>query len=449
MLTANPLEIDHQAEIALFGAAILGGQPAAQLAISLVKPSDLCEIRVAAAWIALQALVDTGKPINPSTLSHYIRNKGLDTDIGDIPSFISEAIEAGISVELHAQDVSDNSRRRHLAHASTVIAYHCKNRAIPIDEIQATADSLLTKSSPPQSAVISVNSVLKSMTNDIEKRCQSPNTIHGIPSGFHKFDNLTDGLQPGCLSIIAARPSVGKSAIAGNIIAHACLTLHIPTLVISLEMSPEAILKRIASSICNIPNDQFRNGTLSEQDIKKLTLFNAKTAKAPIQFTAPSSNPDCRSITNTIKRSVRDHGTKLVVIDYLQRISGSGKFEKKTYEVGSISSAIKATAHLTNTAILSLAQLNREPEKNKSSDSKRSPKLSDLADSSQIERDGDLIAILSRDLSQNDQTAELAILKQREGSLGLIDLLYDKYTCKFSEITQDHESNWQDRKDLT
>jgi replicative DNA helicase len=240
---------------------------------------------------------------------------------------------------------------------------------------------------------------------------------------------MTDGFQLGELAILAARPSIGKTAMAIAIAEAATIRGKVPTLFVSLEMSDESIVRRLVANVGSVPMQDIRTGEMTEGSFKSMGMASAKISSSPLHFVSGSSASSIASLTAIIRRSVRKWGIKLVLIDYLQKIHGSKSAEKKTYEIAEVSGKLKAIAVDTKTAIVALAQLNRENEKDKG----RPPKLTDIGESGQIERDADLVMLLNRDRTQPSGEAVIAIAKQRDGECGLVKLWYDGQFCRFSD----------------
>jgi replicative DNA helicase len=267
------------------------------------------------------------------------------------------------------------------------------------------------------------------MIEDLEYRFHLQGKLSGLETGFKKFDELTDGLQPGEQTIIGARPSQGKTAISLNILEKVCFREKIPTVFVTLEMSTKALMKRLASSWTSIPMSTIRKGSYSQQDFQKLTAFRSMTAKAPIWFVNGVGGMGIGQLCSAVRRRVKKDKAKFVIIDYLQKIKASEKKEKHTYEVGEVSNRLKALAVSTGVSLLTLAQLNREPEKDKT----RIPRLADLADSGQIERDGDTVALLHRDKTTVGKSY-LIVAKQRDGDTGSVELYFNKTFCRFEDV---------------
>ena len=271
--------------------------------------------------------------------------------------------------------------------------------------------------------------VAGSFIDQMQERFSRKGTLSGVTTGFHWLDQMTDGLQHREMALIAARPSIGKTAIAISIAEAAAVRAKIPTLFISLEMSKEAIFRRSVASIGSVPMQSLKSGNLSEGDMRSMSMAAGKIASSPLWFLDGSSSQSVASITANVRRAVRKHGVRLVIVDYIQKVKAADKAEKRTYEVAEVSGKLKDIAVQTGVAMLCLAQLNRENEKEKG----RPPRLSDLADSGQLERDADCVMLLDRDRREAKGQASIIIAKQRDGECGLVKLWYDGQFCRFSD----------------
>jgi len=200
---------------------------------------------------------------------------------------------------------------------------------------------------------------------------------------------------------------------------------QIPSLFISLEMGVKPLMRRLASMHCQIPMNDLRKGALTQRQMEQLTVFASEKSKGFFHILDCVSGATDTQIASSIRRHVRSNGVKLVVIDYLQKITPSKRHEKRTYEVGYVSGTLKSVADRCGVAMLTLAQLNRESEKG------QVPRLSDLADSGQIERDADVVGLLHRDRSENAGVTKLIIAKNRDGEIGIIDLHFLGHYCQF------------------
>ncbi len=230
------------------------------------------------------------------------------------------------------------------------------------------------------------------LSDNLELKFNLQGKRSGVTTGLHALDEITDGLQYGEQTIVGARPSQGKTALATSIVHHACIVNRVPTLVITLEMSIQALCRRILSKHTKISMNKLRNGAFSERDFGQFKTFSVLLANAPIYFMDSISGSDCNKVCAAIKRAVKIHGVKFVVIDYLQKIRPSERQEKRTYEVAEVSGALKAVAVQTGVAMLTLAQLNRESVKGK-----RPPTTADLKESGDLEQTAQNVILLHPD----------------------------------------------------
>lgn len=326
------------------------------------------------------------------------------------------------------QAVLEAHFRRQLRFAGDRLIRESAVSTLSVDQIVSNAEAGLSVEASKEE-VQSSKSVVSRFIDSTQERFSRQGQLSGITSGFYRLDQMTDGFQFGELAIIAARPSIGKTAIAIAIAKAAAIDSRIPTLFISLEMSDESIVRRMVSTIGTIPMQDIKTGQLDQGGMKAMSIASAKIAGSPIHFVSGSSVSNIATITAVIRRAVRKWGVKLVLVDYLQKIHGSRSAEKKTYEIAEVSGKLKGVASDTKTAVVALAQLNRENEKDKG----RVPRLTDLADSGQIERDADLVLLLNRERNQPQGEAVIAIAKQRDGECGLVPLWYDGKYCRFSD----------------
>lgn len=377
------------------------------------------------AYLKLMAMRQAGEPVDMVTAFRAI---------GDV-EFLQACENAALSAEnfeFYADKVSEAYMLR-----KTMAA--CVEASASVYDKKETADAIILGIETKLQSIREIRSsdvlvqgkqAVGLLSAHLEERFTLQGRRSGVVTGIEAFDALTDGLQFGEQTIIGGRPSQGKSALATTIIHRVCLTDKIPTLVVTLEMSIHSLCRRMLANHCRFPLGDIRAGRFTEYDFERFSRFNAILNSSPIFFMDAISGTDSARICASIKRMAKSSGVKLVVIDYLQKIQSVGKFEKRTYEVAQVSGALKAAAVESGVALLTLAQLNRESEQQKG----RSPRLSDLADSSQIERDGDCIALLERNRDEGKgHLAKLHIAKQRDGDVGIVEMNFDGKFCVFED----------------
>jgi replicative DNA helicase len=277
----------------------------------------------------------------------------------------------------------------------------------------------------------SIKTILLETYSRIEELTKNKGKIVGVPTGFRDFDMRTSGLNDSDFILIAARPSMGKTSFAINIAQNAAVRYQVPVAIFSLEMSKEQLVQRMLSSESNIELQKIRTGELTEEDWVKLVHAATPLSQAPI-FIDDTPGISAMEVRSKARRLKMEHDIGLVVIDYLQLMSGRGKAESRQQEVSEISRSLKALARELNLPVVALSQLSRGPESRQD----HRPMLSDLRESGAIEQDADLVVFLYRDEYYNPDTekkniAEAIIAKQRNGPTGTVELVWLGQFTKF------------------
>lgn len=278
-----------------------------------------------------------------------------------------------------------------------------------------------------------LSSIIKSAMAQVETWQEQGGAVTGIPTGLRDLDNLTMGIQPSEMFVLAARPSVGKTAMALHIANHACIDCGVPTLFFSLEMTGEALIHRILSMRTNINGFSFRKiGGIHEAEAQKISAQAALMCSAPLII-----SDNCYQLSDIRSQSraaAKKHGIRLIVVDYLQMVRTRSR--EREQAVAAISTGLKTLAKELNVAVLALCQLNRTVE---SRDGNR-PRMSDLRESGSIEQDADVVSLMYRPFMDED-TIELIIAKQRNGPTGTVVLEYDRRFNKFTHARSDGLGN--------
>lgn len=416
-------------EYGLIGACLSGGADVCHEVFSKIPSEAFQNERLRNVYEVAKGLVAKSDPVNlASVVKEWKRSMPQS-----IPPFeeLNRADEVCPSPANHpafTQAVLEAHHRRQLRAAGDRLIHESAVSTLSVDQIVSNAEAGLTVEASREE-VQSSKSVVGRFIDATQERFSRKGHLSGVTSGFRKLDQMTDGFQFGELAIIAARPSIGKTAIAIAIAKAAAIDARIPTLFISLEMSDESIVRRMVSTIGSVPMHDIKTGDLDEGGMRAMGAATARIAGSPIHFASGSGISGIATITAVIRRAVRKWGVRLVLVDYLQKIHGSRAAEKRTYEIAEVSGKLKAAAADTKAAVVALAQLNRENEKA----SPRAPRLTDLADSGQIERDADLVLLLDRVRNEPKGEAIIAIAKQRDGECGVVPLWYDGQFCRFSD----------------
>lgn len=391
--------------------------------------------------IIFQALLDlsqAGKKIDLVVLQDHLQSIKELANIGGLMYLmgLQEDIPSVGLIEQHAKIIKEKSLLRGLIYASAEIISHCyDNRADEISEVLDFAEKRIFNLSNKIStqSFVPLNTLLKQTFKQLANVKSLREGVTGVPSGFAKFDELTSGMQRGDLLILAARPSMGKTALALNMALnawHAGFSVGI----FSLEMSAEQLVLRMLSSESRIAHQKIRNAMITSDEWMELTNTAARLAEAKI-FIDDSASLSIMELRAKARRLKAKHDVKLLVIDYLQLLHGGTRFENRTQEISMISRSLKALAKELDTPVLALSQLSRSLE----SRMDKRPMLSDLRESGAIEQDGDVIFFVYRDVVYNPDTehpeiTEIIIGKQRNGPTGSLVARFIGELSTFEDI---------------
>ncbi len=394
-------------------------------------------------------LSDAGRPIDTLTLAEELgRNKELEA-VGGVAylSSLTDGVPRRTSIEHYVRIVRDKALLRNLIHAANGVISQAVEAADPAPEVLDAAEQAIFQISDDrggQNLMTLAEIAKQSFGGDIEKLySRGGRRITGVETHFTDLDERTSGMQPSDLVIIAARPSMGKTAFAINIAENAAVKNGSKVAIFSLEMSREALLNRMLSSQARVDAHNMRTGFLGKDDIAKLrdaldVLFNAPIY---IDDTPGISLTELRSKARRMKQTV---GLDMIVIDYLQLMAASApggkRYENRTQEVSAISRGLKAIAKELKVPVVALSQLSRAPETRGGKDSE--PKLSDLRESGSIEQDADVVMFLYRPdyYDREDESirgiAKLIIAKQRNGPTDTVQILFRREFTRFENLDQ-------------
>jgi replicative DNA helicase len=277
--------------------------------------------------------------------------------------------------------------------------------------------------------IYTAKQALNDFVDDLQEREARNGQLSGIPTGFRHLDSKTEGLQPGELTLIGARPSIGKTALAVTMLAKCCIDLRVPSLFVTVEMSKRAIMRRLVSVVAGVAMQDLKSGKLNDGQKRSVSVANNRIVKCPLHVVDLSGGATIGTVTAAIRRAKRKHGIAVAFVDYLQKIKANGKHEKRTGEVGEVSERSKQCAAGLSIPVVMMAQLNRESEKDKG----RMPRLNDLGESGKLEQDADVVCLIHRDRMEPEGKASLIIAKQRDGETGIVNLWYEGRFCRFTE----------------
>jgi replicative DNA helicase len=427
--------------------AMLMDQDAIVHAVEIVDDSMFYAERHRRIFRAMVAITERGSVVDPLTLSDELARKGeLEAAGGkDYIGYLVDAVPTAANVAYHAEIVREKAVLRQLIQVSTQIVHDAFSGQTTAGELLDQAESKIFHVSQQRrpDGFMRIKELLWPTMERIEALQRGGKTITGVASGFNDLDELTSGFQAADLVIVAARPSMGKTALCLNIAQHAAIEDHVPIAFFSLEMSKESLVQRMLTSEARVDSQRLRRGLLRDDEFPMLARA------AGILSTAPIWIDDTPGITllemrSKARRLMADSGIGMLMVDYLQLMQGPTNAESRQQEVSMISRGLKALAKELNIPVIALSQLSRAPEQ-RSGDHR--PQLSDLRESGAIEQDADLIMFLFRqemyegpvdkDGNSIEGKAELIVGKQRNGPTGIVNLHFYKHYTRFA--------NWSPR----
>ena len=401
---------------------------------------------------AIIALVERLSGIDVITLSDELeRRSELDAAGGrEYVSFLADAVPTAANVEHHARIVKEKALLRRLIEVSTQIAGEAFEARQPANELIDFAEQRILQVGQDRGGggFVRVKTLIYSAMDRIEAISKEGRSVTGVASGFSDLDQLTSGFQPSDLIIVAARPSMGKTALTLNIAQHVAITEGVGVAFFSLEMSKESLVQRMLTSEARLDAQAMRTGRLRDDDWPRLARAAGILAQAPIYIDdAPGMTVlEMRAKSRRLKADP-DSKLGLIVVDYLQLMTGPSA-ENRQQEVSQISRGLKALAKELRVPVVALSQLSRAPEQ-RSGDEKGRPQLSDLRESGAIEQDADLILFIFRQevYAERDEAgrlknadldgkAEIIIGKQRNGPIGTVPLYFHKQYTRFENFSK-------------
>jgi len=427
-----------EAEESVLGGVLLDNQ-AINYALEILRPDDFYRAANTAIFTAMHDLSEKREPIDVVTLTQQLRNAGaLDTAGGpENIARLATVVPSSANVAYYAKLVKECSIRRKVIHESSEIVGEAFAAEGDVDEFLDSVEQRIFKifDQRDHRAFAKVGDVVQDSIKIIEKLYDQKEPITGVPSGFSDLDKMTAGFQPSDLVIIAARPSMGKTALALTIAQHVGIHKHRPVAVFSLEMSKEQLVLRMLCAEARVNSGKVRTGHLGERDFPRLVDAASKIADAPIYIddTAGITITELRAKTRRLHREV---GLGMVIVDYLQLArSPFYASTSREQEISDISRSLKGLAKELGVPVIALSQLNRSVE---SRNDKR-PMMSDLRESGAIEQDADIIMFIYRDEVYNPDTpdkgiAEVIISKQRSGPTGTVKLAFFAEFTRFDNL---------------
>jgi replicative DNA helicase len=438
-----------EAERSILGAILLDNN-ALNGAIEKLKPEDFFHDHHRRIYQQMIALGETQQAIDLVTLTDQLQRQGeLESSGGH--AYIAQLMD-GVphvsNVEHYARIVKEKSLLRALIHATHAIQQQALEGEEDADSILDRAESSIFQLAEDRvrSGLVGLHDVVTESRERISHIYEGGHRITGLSTGYDLLDNLTSGLQPSELIILAARPSMGKTAFALNLAENVAVRGNKPVAVFSLEMSKESLLLRLLSADAKIDSHKFRTGHLNHEDKARIPRSLSHLSDAPL-WIDDAGSATVVEMGAKLRRLKREKGLSLVIVDYLQLVSGRGKFGNRNEEVSSITRGLKALAKELKVPMLVLSQLTRAPERED-----REPRLADLRESGAIEQDADVVMFIHRpnfykktdEVSPEDRgETDLIIAKQRNGPTDNVRFIFQGSFTRFELRAPDAWSEQQ------
>jgi replicative DNA helicase len=434
----------QEAESSVLGGLLLDNNSWDKVADLLVE-ADFYRYEHRLVFASISVLVNANRPADVITVFEQMQSQGKAEEIGGLAylNSLAQYVPSSANIRRYAEIVRERSILRKLVSVSDEIATSALNtngRPVTniLDEAEQKIFSIGEEGSRMRQGFQSMDKLVLQLLDRVEEMSLNPNDITGVPTGFFDLDRMTSGMQAGDLIVLAARPSMGKTALAINIAEHVALKEDLPVAVFSMEMGASQLAIRIVGSIGRIDQGRLRTGKLIDDEWPRLTeaIEKLKTVSLSIDETPGLNTSELRASARRLARSCGKLG--LVVVDYLQLMSGSGggDGENRATELGEISRGLKMLAKELQCPVIALSQLNRGVEQR----TDKRPMMSDLRESGAIEQDADVIMFIYRDDYYNKDSkdpgvAEIIIAKQRNGPTGTVKLTFLKPITKFESYS--------------
>jgi replicative DNA helicase len=410
----------------------------------LLTDADFYRYEHRLVYASIGALINATKPADVITVYEHLQSQGKADEVGGLAylNSLAQYVPSAGNIRRYAEIVRERSILRKLVSASDEIAtnaFNPKGRPVSdiVDEAERKIFQIGEQGSRMKQGFQAMDTLVVNLLDRVQEMADNPNDVTGVPTGFYDLDRMTAGLQAGDLVVLAARPSMGKTAFAINIAEHVALNEGLPVAVFSMEMGAAQLAVRIVGSIGRIDQSHLRTGKLTDEEWPRLTeaIEKLRTISLHIDETAGLKTSELRANARRLSRQCGQLG--LIVVDYLQLMSGSsGSDENRATELGEISRGLKMLAKELKCPVIALSQLNRSVEQRPD----KRPMMSDLRESGAIEQDADIIMFIYRDeyytkeACKEPGVAEIIIAKQRNGPTGVIKLAFLRAITKFESL---------------
>ncbi len=435
-LLEHSLPHSAEAEAAILGLILLDNAALHQ-ALEHLVPEDFYVEAHRRIFAAMSALYEKGRPVDPVTLREELEASGGLAEIGGVARIA--ALMSGLpqlqNVESYVRIVREKSLLRKLIRAGQQIVTECFSRPEDPEEVLERAQAAILEIAEGRlvRGFVGIGELARRQLESVEQMAGRPQMLTGLPTGLTDLDQMTSGLQPGDMIIVAGRPSSGKTSLALSIAQNVAERGHVVGIA-SLEMSREQLVQRLLCAAARIDLRRFRGGFLSREEWGRLAEAFAFLARCPI-FIDDTPAMTALELSAKARRLKHERGLDLLIVDYLQLMAVRGRFENRQQEVSTISRELKQIAKDLNVPLIAVSQLSRAPEHRTS----HRPQLSDLRDSGSLEQDADVVLFVYREelyapSEENEGLAEIIIGKQRNGPTGSVMLAFVKEFMRFENL---------------
>lgn len=436
-----------EAEASLLGAILIDGDAIVKVA-DAVSAADFFEARHQRIYEAMLDLYEKRSAIDVLTLSDKLRNSGYLDMVGG-PSYLTELtnfVPTAAHAEQYADIVAQKAMRRRLISTAQELSSMGFDESLGLRDLIEEAETKLFSVSETQvkQNVISIEDILSESFERLDDLHKDKKSIRGIPTGYKDMDDMLAGLQRSDLFVLAARPAMGKTAFVLNLAHNVAVKAKEPVLIYSLEMGKEQLVDRLLSMQSGVDAWALRTGNLTDQDFEKIGEAMGVLSEAPI-YIDDTPGITVSDLRTKARRQSHKQPLGLIVVDYLQLMSGGSRFSNsanRVQEISEISRGLKGVARELNVPLIALSQLSRSVE----SRSPQIPQLADLRESGSIEQDADIVAFLYREDYYNPDSdrkniLDVLIKKHRNGPVGGIELFFDRDKQKISSLDTRHGGN--------
>lgn len=426
-----------EAESAVLGASLIDSD-AIPRAIETLRAESFYHPPHRKIFEAIIHLFENNQAVDLITLTEWFAKDGSLDKVGGAAylTSLSSQVPTSANIDYYIRIVHEKYILRSLIQAATQICQEGYETSQDAEELLDRAEKMIFEIAGKKfgTQTLELKEIVKKCIENIDRLYQRKEGVTGIPTGYHIFDSMTSGLQPSDLIIVAARPSMGKSAFVVNMAEHIGITEHMPVALFSLEMSQEQMTQRMLCSQARVNAHKVRTGFLAQSDWPKLTDAANKLSKAKI-YIDDTPGISILELRAKARRLKAQYDIQILIIDYLQLMRAEGMAESRQQEISAISRSLKALARELNVPVIAVSQLSRAVESRQD----HRPQLSDLRESGAIEQDADMVILLMREeyykpTEENKGQADIIIAKQRNGPVGDFKLTFLKEITRFENL---------------